>query len=105
MALADTSANLQETHEAIRTRLEAVLAAGHEILDNLVPRQGSLLGDVAAVASIADDPAMQMMERALPVVPRAILDGIVTMLEAVIAQHAQAQPEQAPEPQPDQQAA
>lgn len=115
MPLADTSNALKDTAASLRASLEASASAARDALDNHATRLDGLIEDVAAVASIADHPAMQAMERALPVVPAAILQGVTAMLEAVVAEHAsraeQAAPEQAAEPQqaaepaPDQQAA
>ena len=88
MALADTAAALQSSHASALAELEDLLAKGHDVVDNHLTRIGTAIQNVAAVASIADDPAMQVMEEALPVVPRAILEGITTMLKAVITEHA-----------------
>ena len=88
MALADTSAALATTSTSLRTTLENGASALREALDNHMTVLDTAIGDVAAVAQIADHPAMQAMERALPVVPAAILQGVTTMLEAVVAEHA-----------------
>ena len=110
MALADTAATLKASHASALAELEDLLAKGHDVVDNHMTQIATAIGDVSAVASIADDPAMQAMEKALPVVPRAILEGITAMLNAVAAEHAsRAQASVAPEgpaePAPEQQAA
>lgn len=88
MPLTETSAALDADIAASKTGLETALVAGHDVLDNLFAKLEQHAGEVRAVASIADHPAMQAMEKALPVVPAAILEGITTMLNAVIAEHA-----------------
>ena len=99
MPLADTAAALQSSHASVLTELEDLLAKGHDVVDNHMPRLAIAIQDVAAVASIADHPAMQAMEKALPVVPAAILQGVTAMLEAVVAEHSKtAAPEPPAEP-------
>jgi hypothetical protein len=88
MALADTSAALATTSTSLRTTLENGASALREALDNHMTVLDTAIGDVAAVAQIADHPAMQAMEQALPVVPAAVLEGITAMLNAVSAEHA-----------------
>ena len=88
MPLADTSAALTANSGQIRTGLQDGLAKLHDVLDNHMAQLDAAIGDVSAVASIADHPAMQAMERALPVVPAAVLEGITAMLSAVAAEHA-----------------
>lgn len=110
MALADTSASLTTTSANLRTSLENGASALRDALDNHLAQLDTAITDVAAVASIADHPAMQAMEKALPVVPPAILEGVTAMLEAVVAEHAkpaEVPPAEAPqEPQqPEEQAA
>jgi hypothetical protein len=112
MALADTSNSLKDTSGSIRAGLQDGLAKLHDVLDSHMTLLDAAIGDVAAVAQIADHPAMQAMEKALPVVPAAVLEGITAMLSAVVAEHAKraaevpAAPEQAAEPQqPEEQAA
>ena len=101
MPLADTSAALATTSTSLRTTLENGASALREALDNHMTVLDTAIGDVAAVASIADHPAMQVMEKALPVVPAAILQGVTAMLEAVVAEHskpAEVSPEVPAEP-------
>jgi hypothetical protein len=97
MPLADTASALKGSSSNLRASLENGASALREALDNHMAQIDAGIADVDAVAQIADHPAMQAMEKALPVVPAAILQGVTTMLEAVVAEHsktAEAAPEQ-----------
>jgi hypothetical protein len=97
MALADTSASLTSTSASLRTALENSAAALHEALDNHVTQLDALIGDVAAVASIADHPLVAAAAGALHVDP-LVLDGFTRSLLALAA----AYPPPAPVPAPEQ---
>jgi hypothetical protein len=106
MPLADTAAALQSSHASAKAELEEMLAKGHDVLDNHMTQLGTAIGDVAAVASIADSPLVAAAAGALHVPPE-ILDGFVSGLTAlakafpkpgVPAEPAEAAPEPPAEP-------
>ena len=99
MPLADTSAALDSDITSIRTGLQNALAAGHDVLDNLVSQLDQHAADVRAVAAIADSPIVAAAAGALHV-PAPILDGITMMLNAVAAEHAKPAEEAPAEPAP-----
>ena len=103
MALADTAATLQTSHASILAELEELLAKGHDVVDNHMTQIGAAIGDVAAVASIADHPLVVAAAGALHV-PGPVLEGFVNGLTALAkafpkAEAPAASAEPAPEPQ------
>jgi hypothetical protein len=112
MALADTSNALSGSSANIRAGLQDGLAKLHDVLDNHMAQLDTAIGDVAAVASIADNPLVAAAAGALHV-PVPVLDGFIGGLNALAAAFpkpgeapAAAAPEQAAEPQqPEEQAA
>jgi hypothetical protein len=84
MALTETSAALDADIAASKTGLETALAAGHDVLDNLLARLTEHAGEVRAVASIADHPLVASAAQAIENgVPADILDGIAKSLSAL----------------------
>ena len=102
MALADTSTDLANTHAALKASLETSASSLRDALDTHAARLESLIGDVAAVASIADHPLVVSAARLVTEtagVPAPIVDGFVAGLEAI--SRAFPKPEEAPaEPAP-----
>jgi ABC-type transporter Mla subunit MlaD len=101
--LADTAAALQSSHASALAELQDLLAKGHDVVDNHMTQIGTAIQDVAAVASIADNPLVAAAAGALHV-PQPVLDGFIGGLNALAAAfpkpgEAPAQPEQPAEPQ------
>ena len=93
MALADTSTSLKDTSANLRTTLENGASALREALDNHLTQLDTAIGDVAAVASIADHPLVVAAAGALHV-PAPVLEGFVNGLTALAK--AFPKPEEAP---------
>ena len=86
MALADTSASLTTTSANLRSSLENGASALREALDNHMAQLDTAIGDVAAVADIADHPLVVSAARLVTEtagVPAPIVDGFVAGLEAI----------------------
>jgi hypothetical protein len=86
---------LADTHAALQAAATAIASTIAELVTHANTLDGPI-GDVGAVASIADTDAMQTMEQAQRVLPPAVLDGVTTMLKAVIAEQAKTAPAEVP---------
>jgi hypothetical protein len=101
MALADTTASLRDTSTSLRTALETSAAALRDALDNHASRLDGLIGDVDAVARIADHPLMVAAEQVVASavgIPPGVVEGFTAVL-AALAGHAP-QPALSPVEQP-----
>jgi hypothetical protein len=90
MALADTTASLHDTSTSLRTTLETAAAALHDALDNHQARLEHLIGEVDAVAAIADHPLMVAAEQVVASaagIPPGVVEGFTAVL-AALAGHA-----------------
>lgn len=96
MALSDTSTHLTQTSSNLRTTLENGASALRDALDNHLTQLDAAIGDVAAVAQIADNPLVAAAAGALHV-PPDVLDGFTKALSALAT--AYPKPEAAPEQQ------
>lgn len=106
MALADTSATLQDRSASLRATLENGASALREALDDHMTQIDAAIADVAAVASIADHPLVVAAAGALHV-PEPVLEGFIGGLNSLASAFPKPAPapEQPAEPQPEQPAA